>query len=152
LRKRSGENSFLTKSWRKPTSAAGYEGSKRMADRTTAILSSHIAAIRKGIAAADLGMTVPHRKVKEWAKSLGTRRKLPRPTPKYLGRVRIKSQDEASRARMSAARRKRRRSGDRGTSALGRLCCKTPCCAANTQQSNPIECRLESRLRPYASS
>jgi len=38
-----------------------------------------VEAIKKGIEAADRGELVPHERVKSWVKSLGTRRKLPRP-------------------------------------------------------------------------
>jgi RHH-type rel operon transcriptional repressor/antitoxin RelB len=41
-----------------------------------------VEAIEKGIAAADRGETVAHEKVEAWAKSLGTRRELPRPKSK----------------------------------------------------------------------
>jgi RHH-type rel operon transcriptional repressor/antitoxin RelB len=44
-----------------------------------AIQDWQIAAIKKGIDEADRGATVPHERVKAWAKSLGTRRELPRP-------------------------------------------------------------------------
>ena len=41
-----------------------------------------IAAIKKGIAAADRGDLVPHEDVKAWAASLGSSRELPRPRVK----------------------------------------------------------------------
>ena len=47
-----------------------------------AVQDWQVEAIKKGIAAADRGDVVPHGKVKAWARSLGRRRKLPRPTSK----------------------------------------------------------------------
>ena len=47
-----------------------------------AIQDWQVEAIQKGIAAADRGDLIPHDKVKAWAKSLGKRRKLPRPQSK----------------------------------------------------------------------
>jgi predicted transcriptional regulator len=47
-----------------------------------AVQDWQVEAINKGIAAADLGETVPHDRVKAWARSLGTRRELPRPKSK----------------------------------------------------------------------
>jgi len=47
-----------------------------------AVQDWQVEAINKGIAAADRGETVPHDKVKAWARSLGTRRALPRPKSK----------------------------------------------------------------------
>jgi predicted transcriptional regulator len=44
-----------------------------------AVQDWQVAAIKKGIEAAGRGELVPHAKVKAWAKSLGTRRELPRP-------------------------------------------------------------------------
>jgi RHH-type transcriptional regulator, rel operon repressor / antitoxin RelB len=44
-----------------------------------AVQDWQVEAIKKGIEAADRGELVPHDKVKALVKSLGTRRKLPRP-------------------------------------------------------------------------
>ena len=44
-----------------------------------AVQDWQVEAIKKGIEAADRGELVPHDRVKAWAKSLGTRRELPRP-------------------------------------------------------------------------
>ena len=47
-----------------------------------AVQDWQVEAIKKGIAAADRAETVPHERVKAWAKSLGTGRELPRPKSK----------------------------------------------------------------------
>ena len=47
-----------------------------------AVQDWQVEAINEGIAAADRGDTVPHDKVKAWARSLGTRRALRHPKSK----------------------------------------------------------------------
>lgn len=44
-----------------------------------AIQEWQVAAIKKGMQDVERGATVPHERVKAWAKSLGTRRELPPP-------------------------------------------------------------------------
>lgn len=47
-----------------------------------AVQEWQIKAIREGIESADRGHVVSHDRVKAWAKSLGSRRELPRPKPR----------------------------------------------------------------------